>query len=100
MARKTETLWASRVAAWRKSGQSAPEFAVGKGFAPSTLRYWASRLKGQGRESSAVVFARVERVEAATRPAVIVVGPAAIEVFSDTDEGALGKALRALGAVR
>lgn len=100
MAKKTEKVWASRVAAWRTSGQTAAEFAVGKGFAPSTLRYWASKLKRKEPRDEAITFARVERVECPTRPAVIVVGAAVIEVFADTDEVALAKALRAVGAVR
>lgn len=36
--------WAKRVAEWRASGESAGSFAAGRGFAPSTLRWWASRF--------------------------------------------------------
>lgn len=36
--------WAKRVAEWRASGEGATSFAAGRGFAPSTLRWWASRL--------------------------------------------------------
>jgi hypothetical protein len=36
--------WARRVAEWRASGESAGSFAAGRGFAPSTLRWWSSRL--------------------------------------------------------
>jgi hypothetical protein len=43
---KTET-WAQRVAEWRASGQTAGEFAAGRGFAASTLRWWSSRLGRQ-----------------------------------------------------
>lgn len=101
MARKTDAIWTSRVTAWRASGQTAPQFAAGKGFAASTLRYWASKLKRQGSEGAAVTFARVERLEAAgARPVTIVLREARIEVFADTDEAALEKALRALGGAR
>ena len=49
--------------AWRRSGQTAPMFSQGKGFTPSALRYWATRLeKLAGREPSPVVaMARVVR---------------------------------------
>jgi hypothetical protein len=40
--------WAKRVAEWRASGESAGTFAAGRGFAPSTLRWWASRLARDG----------------------------------------------------
>jgi transposase len=36
--------WSNRVTEWRASGESAAAFAAGRGFAPSTLRWWASRL--------------------------------------------------------
>lgn len=54
--------WAKRVAEWRASGRKAEEFAAGRGFTASTLRWWASRL---GRRDAA--FVRVER--SAERPA-------------------------------
>src|SRR6266566_3565116 len=41
----TQTKWAARVSEWRQSGKSAEEFAEGRGFEGSTLRYWSSRLK-------------------------------------------------------
>jgi len=43
-ARATEQVWAERVRSWRDSGESAETFAEGKGYAGSTLRFWASRL--------------------------------------------------------
>lgn len=44
--------WAKRVAEWRASGQSAGDFSAGRGFAGSTLRWWASQL---GRRTPAIV---------------------------------------------
>lgn len=41
----TKITWRRRVASWRASGQTADEFAAAHGFAPSTLRWWASQLK-------------------------------------------------------
>ena len=44
-ARKTtEEIWHERVRAWRESGKTADEFAKGKGFEGSTLRWWSSQL--------------------------------------------------------
>jgi len=42
---ETEAKWAARVLEWRESGKAAEEFAEGRGFEASTLRFWASRLK-------------------------------------------------------
>ena len=41
----TEMKWRERVGAWRTSGETAEVFAEKGGFEPTTLRYWASRLK-------------------------------------------------------
>src|SRR5437868_9079754 len=42
---ETQAKWAARVSEWRQSGKPAEEFAEGRGFEGSTLRYWSSRLK-------------------------------------------------------
>ncbi len=62
--------WAKRVAAWRASGETAAEFSSRGGFAPSTLRWWRSRL---GRRDAG--FVRV--VTAPKQPATV---PDAIEL--------------------
>jgi hypothetical protein len=36
--------WATEVAAWKRSGQTAEAYARGRQMHPSTLRWWASRL--------------------------------------------------------
>ncbi|MFN0253338.1 MAG: IS66 family insertion sequence element accessory protein TnpA [Kofleriaceae bacterium] len=43
----TRTIWKQRVASWRASGESAERFAVGRGFASSTLKWWASQLRAE-----------------------------------------------------
>jgi transposase len=40
--------WSRLVRRWRRSGQTAREFAAGAGINPGTLVYWASRLKREG----------------------------------------------------
>ncbi len=95
MSKQTETAWAERVAAWRESGLSAARFASGREFAASTLRYWASRLKRLRAEEPTITFAQLARTESMPRPVTMFVGEARIEVFGDTDEVALTKAVRA-----
>ena len=40
-----EATWKTRVAAWRASGLTAPEFCSGRDYAVGTLRWWACRLE-------------------------------------------------------
>ena len=47
--------WARRVAKWQASGRTAGEFAEGREFAASTLRWWSSEL----RRRKAGAFVRV-----------------------------------------
>ena len=46
----TKTTWRRRVASWRASGETAAKFSSRQGFAPTTLRWYASRLKREGVE--------------------------------------------------
>jgi hypothetical protein len=41
----TSERWAERVDAWRASGERAEAFSRHEGYAASTLRWWASKLK-------------------------------------------------------
>lgn len=59
----TET-WALRVRAWRASGKRAEEFSRGEGYAASTLRWWASKLKLEFPAAPEVRLARVVRTVA------------------------------------
>lgn len=51
--------WAQHVGRWRRSGQTAREFASSIGVNPSTLSYWAWRL---GREAGGRQAARKRSV--------------------------------------
>jgi hypothetical protein len=65
---ETQTKWATRVAEWRQSGKSAEEFAEGRGFEGSTLRYWSSRLKQEaGATAGEAPPVRIARVVRRTR---------------------------------
>lgn len=119
--------WAKRVAAWQASGQSAEDFAKGKGYRAKTLQWWSSELrrrarrgasKAQGarkqrssqRLTSAVRFARVVRTSqskassgrvASSEAGVSVrVGKAEIAVRRGFDDVLLAEVVRALEAIR
>lgn len=54
-------IWRQRVRDWRASGDSAERYAVGRGFAGSTLKWWASQLRDD-------TPARIVRVAQIVRP--------------------------------
>lgn len=105
---ETETRWAGRVKAWKSSGQSAADYARGRGFAASTLRWWSSRL---GREpvasdvvakpSAARPVRMVRLVTAPPRPApralTVRVGAAQVDVQRGFDRALLRELVDALG---
>lgn len=67
----TTQIWVERVAAWRASGEAAETFSRRGGYAASTLRWWASKLKREmaappAAPAPAVQLARVVRTPAVT----------------------------------
>ena len=103
---ETESKWATRVADWRASGQTAPAFCEGKDYTPGGLRYWSSRLAKAGRAGRRkdVRLARVVRAvrpaEAAETPILIEVGGTRLGVCRGFDPGALRAVLDVLGGGR
>lgn len=100
--------WARRVAAWRRSGETAAEYARGREFAASTLKWWSSQLKALAAppepepSSMKVAMIRVQR-DAPREMAIAVVelDDAVVRIASGADEAtltALFGALRAGGA--
>ncbi len=76
----TET-WARRVEAWRASGKRAEEFSRYEGYAASTLRWWASKLKHELPAAPEVRLARVGRTAPTVpTPTPSVVSPVAVAV--------------------
>jgi hypothetical protein len=63
---KASTVWRKRVASWRASGETAEQFSARHGFAPATLKWWASRLR---RGESARPVLRVAQLVRAPEPA-------------------------------
>lgn len=56
--RSPRALWSDRVRRWKQSGLTAAAFASREALHPSTLRWWASRLRREARP--AFVELRVE----------------------------------------
>ncbi|MBA3844835.1 MAG: hypothetical protein H0X39_19840 [Actinobacteria bacterium] len=122
---ETEAKWTERVREWRASAQKAEQFAQGRGFEASTLRYWASRLRtktattavtSMAEETSAkprrdtLRMVRVRRrrlaatsatagleTMASAAPMLIAVGGSRIEVRPGFDRGLLREVVEALG---
>ena len=89
---ETESKWVERVRQWRESGQTASVFSQGKGFEPSTLRFWASQLKRRGPspDPRAPRMLRVRRTrESSAEPLVVRVGEARVEVRAGFDTALL-----------
>jgi hypothetical protein len=105
---ETEGKWAERVRRWRASGQTAAEFTRGKGYEPSTLRYWACMLNrrpagavkvtARSPAAPAVRMLRVRRVARAAEPMVVAVGAARVEVPAGFDQSLLRAIIEAIGA--
>lgn len=92
--------WAKRVAAWRSSGKTASEFASTGGFAPSTLKYWAWRLKRGETDLVRVVRTVEATVAQRESPIEIEVGGLRVLVRAGFDRGALGQVLALAGRAR
>jgi transposase-like protein len=63
----TKTIWQERVASWRASGETAAKFSSRHDFAPTTLRYWASRLKRDAAGEAPAVTAPLVRLARVVR---------------------------------
>lgn len=106
---ETEAKWAERVRQWRASGETAAEFTRGEGYEPTTLRYWASVLKGRLKAQTkppvrrARARVRMVRVRRVARPVdaetiAVEVGPARVEVRAGFDPVLLRAIVEAIGA--
>jgi len=99
MTATTEERWSQRVRTWRASGETADAFAHGKGYAGSTLRWWASRL-GRG-ETSGFVRLVPKAPDGHHEAALVVeVGRARVHVKAGFDTKLLAEVVAALGGDR
>ena len=96
--------WKRRVKAWRKSGLTASEFAEGRGFATSTLRYWAWRLekKAPAKPQAPLRVVQIARLPSASSGGLTIeVNGARVSVPAGVDRATLSAVLAALAdAVR
>ncbi len=69
MARATQAAWEERLARWRKSGQSAEEFAAREGVKPTALKWWRWKLSGEKDRGSRKGRARPSFIEVEAAPA-------------------------------
>lgn len=113
---KTESKWAARVASWRASGQSAAEFAAGRDYAASTLRWWGYRLAATTEQPAGgaevattppkIALVRVsrapkeERVEGLLATSVVELETLRVRVEPGFDEAALRSVIAALRGAR
>lgn len=88
--------WAKRVAEWRASGQTAREFASGRGFEASTLRWWASQLGGRDGAFVRVVRETGTEARRAEAPIELEVGEVRVFVRVGVERAALVDVLAAL----
>jgi hypothetical protein len=95
---QTESKWAERIQEWKSSGQSADDFARGREFKASTLRWWAGRFGrgavGQAASSKATAAkgsVRIARVVSSKKADTLTVrvGGALVEVRTGFDHGLL-----------
>jgi transposase len=101
---ETQAKWSERVREWRGSGGSAEEFAEGRGFKGSTLRFWASSLRKleRGPRATSQASVRLLRVvrkpsPASGSPIEVAVGAARIVVRPGFDAMLLRQLVEALG---
>lgn len=105
----TAEIWAERVAAWKRSGQTASEFCAKRDFKPATLTWWSSRLKttvlGPPPKSkpatpsvriARVVPAHVLETRATSAPIVVEAGGARVLVPTGADGPTLATVLTVL----
>jgi hypothetical protein len=110
---ETEAKWVERLREWQDSAKTAEEFAAGKPFKASTLKWWRTQLRRrekaggptQGR-TKAIPMARVIRRAGPRAPTTSAVGGdgmaveisgARISIGRGCDLEFLAKVVRALG---
>jgi transposase len=101
---ETETKWSERVRDWRASGESAEQYADGRGYKGSTLRFWASNLrrvacaeKAAASPKPSVRMVRVVPRSASSDASVeVIVGAARVVVHRGFDGGLLRQVIAAL----
>ncbi len=100
--RRTKSWWERTVARWRRSGQSADEFAAGVGVRAGTLQWWSWRLGRDTRalHGSSEVTAIEIAVPTESRPGStlveVAVGDAVVRCEAGTDVEYVASLVRAI----
>ncbi len=106
---ETETKWTERVKEWKASGKTVAQFAEGREFQGSTLRYWACILRRGApseRRSASVSAASLSKIQMAkvvtsstgkTSTIEVAVGAARVQVRAGFDGTLLRQVVEALG---
>ncbi len=63
----TVETWKKRVASWRASGETAEEFSEGRPWSPKTLKWYASKLRGEVADASAPMVRVAQLVRSSSR---------------------------------
>jgi hypothetical protein len=95
----TEATWGKRVEAWRASGETTEEFAGGKGYKGSTLRWWSSRL-GRAERPRFVQLVPKAKDMLVDAELCVEVGRARVRVKAGFDTKLLADVVAALGGDR
>ncbi len=97
----TEATWSARVAEWKASGKTVEEFAASESYAPSTLRWWSSRLRRRVSKKSSLAMVRVVRTSEVRRELLVVeVGLARIVIGAGFDPALLARVVAALSETK
>lgn len=59
--RRSAAEWSKLVAAWKRTGKSASEFATPRGIVPNTLAWWRWHLARQSKQSGSALETAVRR---------------------------------------
>jgi hypothetical protein len=110
---ETETKWVERLREWQDSGKRAEEFAAGKPYKASTLKWWRTELRRRGavegqtrQRGKSIPMARVVRRVGTRVPAtsaamvdgiVVEISGARISVAQGSDMELFAKVVRILG---
>lgn len=102
MTETTKAKWRGRVREWKASGQTFAEFAEGREFTATTLKWWAYKLGAEAKKATGglptptITILPVRRTKAAASGIVLEVGAARLRIERGFDAGLLREVLAAL----
>jgi hypothetical protein len=113
---ETEAKWVERLREWQDSGKTAEDFAAGKPYKPSTLKWWRTQLQRREKaggptrgRAKAIPMARVVRRAGPREPTtsaaivdgiVVEISGARISIAEGSDMDLFAKVVRILGRAK